>query len=219
MDLLNEGDFEGALEKFGELPAWFFEVIFMVGPGLILPGKSAEMTVYLEPGTYMLECYVKTDGIFHSYNPTPGEFGMVHEITVTDEYSGASEPKPSLQMTISSVSGIEIHGMLRPGKHVVAVNFEDQIVHEHFLGHDVHLVRLEGETDISELVTWMDWTQSTGLETPAPAEFLGGTHEMPAGETAYFPMLLKPGRYAFISEVPNSFDKGMLVEFTVPDVK
>ena len=62
----------------------------------------------------------------------------------------------------------------------------------------------------------MDWTQPTGLETPAPAEFLGGTHEMPAGGRAYFTVRLEPGRYAWIAEVPSPVEKGMLKTFTVP---
>jgi hypothetical protein len=217
MDLLNAGEFEAALEKFGELPAWFGEIVFMGGPGLTAPGGSAETTVFLEPGTYMIECYVKTNGVFHSFNPDPEEFGMVHEFTVTEETSKVKEPKPSLELSISSTEGIQVRGgNLRPGEHTVAVTFEDQTVHENFLGHDVQLVRLEEDTDMDELVTWMDWTQPTGLETPAPATFLGGIQEMPAGETGYFRMILKPGTYAWISEVPNAPEKGMLQTFTVP---
>jgi len=216
MDLINEGKVEEAFAKFGELPAWFFEVVIMGGPGLTSPGRTSEMTVYLEPGTYMLECYVKTDGIFHSYNPDPDEFGMVHEITVMEKTTIASAPNATLELTLSSENGIEISGLMRPGKQTIAVHFENQTVHENLLGHDVHLVRLEEDTDISELVTWMNWLDPAGLETPAPAEFLGGTHEMPAGETVYLNVLLKPGNYAWISEVPNSQEKGFLQTFTIP---
>jgi hypothetical protein len=216
MNLLNEGEVDAAMEAFGKLPAWFGDILFMGGPGLISPGRTAEATLYLEPGMYVLECYVKTNGVFHSYNPSPDAYGMVHEIKVTADSSGASAPAPTLDLTISSERGIEVEGDVGPGEHTIAVHFEDQVVYEHFLGHDVHLVRLQDDTDLEVLATWMDWTQPTGLETPAPAEFLGGTHDMPAGETAYFTVDLEPGNYAWIAEVPDPAAKGMLVRFTVP---
>ncbi len=143
------------------------------------------------------------------------ESGMIHELTVTEESSGASEPRATLTITLSSTRGIEVEGDPTPAKHTVLVHFEDQIIHENFLGHDVHLARLENDTDIEELAIWMDWSQPTGLETPAPVEFMGGTHEMPAGGTAYFTVHLEPGRYAWIAEVPSPAEKGMLKTFTV----
>lgn len=216
MDLLNAGEVDAALAKFGELPAWFGDIVFMSGPGFVAPGRTAQTTVYLEPGTYMLECYVKTNGVFHSYNPSPDEYGMVLELTATEEASAAAAPEPTLNITVSSERGFEVDDDVAPGNHTIAVYFEDQMAHEHFLGHDVHLVRLQENTDLEELATWMDWTQSGGLETPAPVEFIGGTHEMPAGETAYFTAVLYPGRYAWIAEVPDPAGKGMLKTFTVP---
>ncbi len=216
MDLLNEGEVDAALAAFGELPEWYGEVTILGGPGLTAAGESSQATVYLEPGTYLLECYVKTDGVFHSYNPEDDAFGMVHEFVVTEEVSDAPEPTADLDVTISSEAGIEVDGQLTAGQQTVAVTFADQIVHEHFLGHDVHLVRLDDEVDIDALATWMDWTQPTGLHTPAPATFLGGLHEMPAGETGYFTVELEPGDYALIAEVPDPAGKGMLQTFTVP---
>ena len=80
----------------------------------------------------------------------------------------------------------------------------------------VHLVRVSDDLDLGELERWMDWSQPMGLQTPAPAQFLGGTNEMPAGTTSFFTVTLEPGNYAWISEVPNSSEKGMLKLFSVP---
>jgi hypothetical protein len=215
MNLLNEGNADAAMQAFGGLPPWFGEIVFMGGPGFISPGRTAQATVYLEPGTYLLECYVKTGGVFHSYNPSSEMVGMVHEFTVTEESTEAAAPAPTVEMTLSNAGGIEVDERIAPGRHTIGVHFEDQAVHENFVGHDVHLVRLEDGTDMQALATWMDWTQPTGLETPAPAEFLGGTNEMPAGGTAYFTVDLEPGRYAWISEVPGAADKDMLKVFHV----
>lgn len=216
MDLLAAGDVDAALQKFGQLPAWFGEIVFLGGPGLTSPGRTSQATVYLEPGTYLLECYVKTDGVFHSYNPDPSAYGMVHELTVTERVSDAAEPVATLDITLSGEGGIEVEGTLGPGEHTVAVHFADQVAHENFVGHDVHLVRVHADLDLGVLEGWMDWSRPAGLQTPAPAQFLGGMNEMPAGTTGYFTVTLEPGDYAWVAEVPGSSAKGMLKPFTVP---
>lgn len=215
LDLLSAGEVDAAMAKFGELPPWFGEVLFFGGPGLLSPGRTASATVRLEPGTYLIECYVKTAGIFHSYNPDPDVYGMVHEFTVTSAASEALEPTADLRLTISSTDGITMSSVPSAGTHVVAVEFVDQTVHENFVGHDIHLARLPEGADLDLLERWMDWSRPDGLQTPAPVEFLGGLNEMPAGTTGYFTATLEPGTYAWISEVPGTRGKGMLQTFTV----
>ncbi|MEX2527823.1 MAG: hypothetical protein WEA09_09330 [Gemmatimonadota bacterium] len=215
LDLLVEGDVDAAMARFGALPPWFGEIAFLGGPGFTSPGEVSEATVYLEPGTYLLECYVKTDGIFHSYNPNPEMYGMVHEFAVVGSDTGTPEPTASMHLTISSENGIVMEGAARPGEHTIGVHFEDQTVHENFVGHDVHLVRLTADVDLTELERWMDWSQPDGLNSPAPAHFLGGLNEMPAGTTGYFTVVLDPGEYAWIAEVPAAREKAMLIPFTV----
>lgn len=216
MDLLGSGEVDAALQRFGQLPAWSGEIAFLGGPGLTSPGRSSQATVFLEPGTYLLECYVKTNGVFHSYNADPSVNGMVYEFRVTDEISETLEPTATLQIEISTANGIEVTGDPIPGEQTVAVRFVDQTVHENFVGHDIHLVRLTDDLDLEQLEGWMDWTQPGGLQTPAPALFLGGINEMPAGTTGYFTVELEPGDYAWISEVPGSMEKGMLRLFSIP---
>jgi hypothetical protein len=75
------------------------------------------------------------------------------------------------------------------------------------------LVRLEEETDVSEVVRWMDWMEVDGLRAPAPASFLGGAQEMPVGSTAYFNATVGPGRYAWVVEAPA--ESGKWMEFTI----
>ena len=81
---------------------------------------------------------------------------------------------------------------------------------------DVHLVRVEDDTDLEELASWMNAFNPTGLVSPpAPAEFLGGVEDMSANTTGYFTVRLTPGNYVWISEVPDPAGKGMLETFTV----
>ncbi|TBW27121.1 hypothetical protein [Gramella sp. KN1008] len=213
MDLIEAGLDDEALAVFFSLPAWYWEVVLQGGPGLVSPGTAAESTVYMTPGDYVIECYVKTgNGIFHS------TIGMIEGIHVSEETSKIKEPESTLDINISSTSGIQFKSDIRPGQHVVSVYFEDQVVHEHFLGHDVHLVKLSPEADIDALNAWMNWKDPDQFKTPAPegVEFLGGMQELPAGETGYFTAILKPGTYAFISEVPDPMSKNMFKIFEVP---
>lgn len=190
---------EEASAKFAELPEWFPEIVFRGGPGFLSPGLISEATLYLEPGNYVLECYIKTgDGVFH------WNLGMHLDLRVTDEISEAEPPAdPSIQITITD-EGLQVEGEASPGDHLVAVHFQEES--DALVKNDVHLVRLEDDTDLESVARWMDFFQPEGgvstAERPAPARFLGGVHEMPLGNTAYFPVSLEPGNYAWISEQP-----------------
>lgn len=202
-------------------PSWFGDIVFISGPGLLSPGQSAETSVLVEPGTYLLECYVKTNGIFHSYNPDPEIYGMMHEFTVTRDSSGGTEPSPTVTVDISSEAGMVIRGDINPGRHTVAVNFVDQKVYDNFVGHDLHVVRLDADAQLDSLTAWLNWMTPDGLQTPAPEgfTFLGGTNEMPAGSTGYFTVDFTPGEYVFVSEVPDPASFGLLKQFTVANAQ
>lgn len=212
------GDFVGNLfEAVLSSAPWFVEAGTMGGPGITAAGQSSETTVFLSPGTYVAECYVKDENQeFHSYN------GMLDVIKVTDNSSGEKEPRTTMDVTISQ-SGIDFEESVRPGMHNVAIHFEEQPTggYGHLLGHNVQLVRLEDGYDqalLDELGAWMDWTTEEGLVDRAPtgATFLGGSMEMAGGKKAYYHVNLKPGNYAWIAEVPDPAAKNMLKTFKVP---
>ena len=208
MNLINEGNAEAGFAEFSRLPSWFSEIIFSGGVGMVSPGETAQTTIFLEAGTYVLECYVKTNGIFHP---------MSKQVIVKESFLNILTPTATLDLTISREDGIEMPAEVLAGLQTIAVHFKDQEPHEHFLGHDVHLVKLENDTDLKKLNSWMTWTAPDGLNTPAPVTFLGGAQEMPAGGTAYITIDLKPGKYAWIAEVPDPASKNMLKTFTVQE--
>ncbi len=202
----------GALDKAGAgamlgelLPEWYASAASMGGPGLVAPGKTAQATMRLTPGNYVMECYVKTaDGQFHV------ALGMALPLTVTAEDSGGRPPRADVDITLFENS-MAIEGTARAGRQTVAVNFDE---HPEFgLGNDVHVVRLEEGADLDEVVEWMDWMNVDGLRAPSPAAFVGGVHEMPVGYKAFFTVDLEPGRYAWIAE--SGAARGMVEEFTV----
>lgn len=212
------GEFtESLVATISKTAPWFFDpgAKTMGGPGFTAAGTTSETTVHLEPGEYIVECYVKNEEeIFHSY------IGMLEHFQVTDEESGAEEPVPTKNMTISSTEGIQIDQPLTEGSHTIEILFEDQQSYAHLQGHNVQLVKLRDKEDeelLGNLANWMDWRQPGSLVDRAPegAEFMGGTMEMTEGEKAYFHVRLGPGDYAWIAEIPDPADHNMLKTFTI----
>lgn len=199
---------------------WFFEpgAPPYGGPGFTSAGLSSKTTVYLDPGSYVIECYVKDEEeTFHSY------IGMLEMLTVTNEESEERKPGSRTTVNISSESGISVDGDIWPGEQTIEIYFEDQISHEHLLGHNVQLVKLNDETNqnlLADVSAWMDWRKPGSLVKRAPenAQLLGGVMEMTAGSRAYYNVSLDPGDYAWIAEVPNAGEKNMIYRFSVESI-
>lgn len=212
MDSITAGKKEAGMAEFGNLPEWFQNVVFLGGTGMIAPGKITQTTVNLEPGIYVVECYVKmNNGMFHSY------LGMLAQLEVTSEKNEKEPPTPTSEINISTANGIEFDQNLKAGRQIFKVNFKDQTAYPNFVGHDVHLVKIADGADIKTLETWINWLDPKGLISPIPEgfEFLGGVQEMPAGYSGYFSVNLGEGNYAFISEIPDPSKHKMLKEFTI----
>jgi hypothetical protein len=211
LDSINAGNPKEAFAILENLPAWASEKIQFGGVGMLSPGEIGQTDVYLEPGVYLMECYIKTGGAFHAV------MGMYANIIVTDRNSGASPPEPTLKMNISTTNGFELDEDIAPGKHVLEVYFEDQ-VSENGSGHDVHLVKLSEDSDLEKLGNWMIWTTPEGMSTPAPeGTFLGGVQNLRAGERGYMTVDITPGRYAWISEGSNLASRDLIQTFEVDD--
>jgi len=215
MDGMNAGDEEAVNAAFGKFPAWIGDLGRHGGPGFLSPGLTGETIVYLEPGNYFFECYVKTNGVFHTTSPGDGKIGMMLEFTVTDEKTDAPEPTASATLAMSN-SGMEIvDGALKAGTNTIRVDFVEQQALPSFVGNDVHIMRVENDESISKASAWLDWRTKDGLEDPSPVTFLGGINDMPEGSHSYFTVDLQPGTYAFIAEVPNPQEAGFVLPFTV----
>jgi hypothetical protein len=201
-----------------EVPTWYSDsAVVFGGPGFVSPEGSAEVSLNLEPGYYLMECYVKTDGLFHSFNPIPSEYGMVHVLNVTEGEREIPEPTANVSVIISSTEGITSSGELVQGENTIKLKFGDQVAHEHFLGHDVQLAKLGDISDTTALNAWMNWTTPDGLQTPSPVTFVGGSQDMTAGSITYLHLNLTPGLYAWVAEVPDPNRKNMLKVFQIAD--
>lgn len=210
-----EGDIEKAAAIAATMPSWVADLTWMGGPGMMSDGVTGEATMYLEPGIYLVECYVKTKGVQHNFNPEPGEFGMILPLTVVVEDGGMAEPEANVTLTLSNSGYTVSEGAFVPGENSVRVVFEEQQLYNNFVGHDAHVFRIEDGTDVDAAAAWPDFFPVDGQQTPAPARFVGGIHDMPQGTTGYFRLNLEPGEYGITAEIPKAQDKGFFYRFGV----
>ena len=214
MKFLIEEKADSAMAAFGKIPTWFNDVKRYGGTGLISPGKIAVSSINLEPGKYLMECYVKAvNGEWHTSH------GMWKFITVVDETTNFYPDEEAHKISVSSTNGYVLDSQPKLGKNRFKVAFIDQVPHEHFSGHDVNLIKYDATANIDSLVYWMNWMNPTGLRTPAPKgfTFLGGMNNCEAGELGYFEVDLDSGNYLLISETPKADEKGMLKTFVIND--
>lgn len=209
------GDLETAAAISATMPAWVADLVWMGGPGMMSNSVTGEATMFLEPGNYIVECYVKTNGVQHNYNPVPGEFGMVFPLTVLAEDGGMAEPDANVTLTITN-DGYDIaDGAFVNGDNTVRVNFAEQRRYNDFVGHDAHVFRIDADTDVDAAAAWPDFFPVDGQQTPAPAQFVGGIHDMPEGTTGYFRVNLEPGEYGITAEIPDAVQSGFFTRFTI----
>lgn len=198
-----DGDIDRAeaVEKFQEaVPDWWYEMQRAGGVGVVKPGHALEVTLYLEPGSYILDCYMKTeDGELHNME------GMVRELHVTEASSGLAPPDHDIEVRLSNHE-MAVDGDLTSGPHTVQVHAEE-------FGHNVHVARLEPDTEVQDIIDWVTPFNQEQFWPPAPATFIGGIHQLPEGGKGYFTLDLEPGRYLFISQL--TYDQDVWQEVTI----
>lgn len=209
--LLND-NVEDAMKEFEKVPAWLNDVEMGGGVGLTSPKSTAESTIYMHPGTYVMECYVRMpNGMPHAF------YGMLKQIVVTEEKGEHKEPSSEHEISISSEQGIAFQDSIKTGEYQFAVRFKDQKRYETLLGHDVNLVRLDEISQLDTLGNWINASNIKAFRTPVPTglNFLGGVEDLEAGETGYFKTKLERGNYVLISEIPNVIERKMFKVFKV----
>ena len=207
-----KGEIEAGMKEFEKIPEWFYKVELAGGVGLTSKKTTSKSTIFLEPGTYVMECYVRMpNGMPHTF------MGMVKELKVSEETNGNKAPKADYNVDIASEKGITFVDSIQTGNHTFSVNFEDQKQYEHLMGHDVNLVKIENDSLTTTLDNWLNTIDFKAFRTPVPEGllFLGGVEDLPAGKTGYFEVNLEKGSYVLISEIPNAVERKMIKSFLV----
>mgnify|MGYP000636900114 CR=1 FL=1 len=149
------------------------------GQGLLAPGKTGLVTIFLEPGIYSLVCgFTSEDGTPHF------DKGVPSYLRVTSESNGAPEPPADYEIFFEN-KGITTDKPVVAGHHTFKELFDTW--------HDVQLARLTEDVNIKNLKDWLpEW------KSPTPVPFIGGLEPLEPGRIAYFTVAVTPGRYAWV---------------------
>ena len=211
-EYFEKGEIEAGMKEFEKIPEWFSKVELAGGVGLTSKKTTSKSTIFLEPGTYVMECYVRMpNGMPHTF------MGMVKELKVREETNSNVAPKADYTIDVESTKGITFIDSLESGNYTMSAKFKDQMQYEHMMGHDINLVKIEHDSLISTLGDWLNTVDFKSFRSPAPEGllFLGGVEDLPSGKSGYFEVNHEKGNYVLISEIPNSIERKMIKSFTV----
>jgi plastocyanin len=184
-------------------PAW---IHFAGGPNAVIPGDSATAIVNLEPGNYLVVCFIPdSQGVAHV------ALGMMKPVTVKGAADkGRSEPKAEIVITGVDFS-LSIDKSIKPGLQTIRFNNAGTQPHE------VVVVQLPPDTSVKDFAEDFE----PGHNGPPPGKPIGGMSGIDKGGHGFFMAKFEPGHYGlicfFMDETKKAphFALGMMQEFTV----
>ena len=107
-------DLDSAMRMEGPPPAW---LTLPGSPGVAIPGDSGNVTTMLEPGQYVLVCYISSpDGQMHAMK------GMFRPLVVSAAAAGAAPPEPQADIVITAKDyDFDVSPPLTAGAHTIRV--------------------------------------------------------------------------------------------------
>lgn len=158
------------------------------GVGHVSPGLSADTTLNVEPGDYVVICPITSpDGVVHMAK------GMFKPLRVTvPDNDPVPEPLFVGTITLRDFS-FDVPASLERDATYRVVNDGPQI-------HELAPIKLADGKTVDDAVKYITAETPTG---PAPFEEVGGPAGAAAGTTMYWAAVLDPGQYVFVCNVPD----------------
>ncbi|ALA60308.1 hypothetical protein [Nitrospira moscoviensis] len=195
-------DLAASLREQAQVPPW---AKHMGGPNGVGAGETAEATVYLEPGTYVVICAIPTkDQRPHA------ALGMQKTVRVTHTAPSDAEFIGNVHMAMFDYEFVVVQ-KVDSGPHTFYV------VNRGHQAHQVSLVQLNPGASTDDMLAAFGSPQ----RSPLPGKLMGGMAGLEPGGRGTFSASLSPGRYAMMCLFPNpaAHDshaaKGMVMNFTV----
>ncbi|MEP7327455.1 MAG: hypothetical protein ABI836_16005 [Gemmatimonadota bacterium] len=186
----------------GASPAW---IVPVGGPNAATPGDSVRATINLEPGNYVMLCFIPSADLKPHFMK-----GMVRPITVVAATGPvAAEPEADVVATLKEYS-FEFAPAITSGRHTIRINNAGNQDHE------MILVRLQPGKKIQDFVNWTNTMQG-----PSPGQVINGMSGLGSGQHAFVTDNFTPGDYGLVCFVPDNKDgkshfmHGMMQDFTV----
>jgi uncharacterized cupredoxin-like copper-binding protein len=180
-------DFMAALKAGGPPPTW---VSMEGGPNPAELGDTSTTTVALEPGSYVMLCFVPgPDGIPHVAK------GMIRPLAVTAGAGAAGgEPKADVVMKLVDYD-FELSKPIPAGRHTIRVENAGPQEHE------LVIVKLESGKEAMDFAKWGE-----KMVGKPPGTLHGGVSGIMPGDKAFVEVDLAPGEYGLLCFVPDSKD-------------
>jgi len=184
-------------------PAW---VHYLGGPNAAIPGESATAVMNLEPGTYVLTCFIPdSKGIPHI------ALGMMKALTVTGTADSKST-EPAASDSITAVDfGFNIDKPIPAGTQTI------RFANGGTQPHEILVIQLPPDKTIKEFAAVFE----PGYAGPPLGKPIGGLVGIDKGGHQFFTANFVPGHYGLIcffmdqtKKAPH-FALGMTKEFTV----
>ena len=174
-------DFHRAHEA-GERTPWTQN---LGGPGFALPPGTSNATLILEPGNYVLTCFVgsarEDRKRFHLLN------GMFRALTVLPNNAPvAAMPAPDVVIRVSETGALQYSAPIRAGRRVLRI---ENAGARHF---EFSVRRVAPGRTTAEALAWRP---ADSPRTPPPFEPLGGLSDVPPGGSLITTMTFEPGDY------------------------
>lgn len=197
-------DFQAASKSMANAPApaW---IIPYGGVNPPAPGATTAAMQVLEPGNYVVVCFVEgADHVPHFMK------GMVRSLVVTPSANAnMTEPNADVTLTLSDYT-FTLSKPLVAGKQMIKVENSAAQPHE------VVLVQLAPGKTIEDLGKWV-----FDMKGPPPGKPIGGIPGFLKGKNSFFEVDLAPGDYGMICFVPDAKDNkphyshGMTQQFKI----
>lgn len=198
-------DFLKAVDSWSapRMPEWVLDV---GGPNDVSAGMTASATMTLDPGKYVMVCYVPApDGRPHVTH------GMIKELTVTSTgATAAGEPNADITLRMTDYA-FDLSKPIEAGAHTI------RIANGGSQSHEVVIGQLKPGKSMRQALDWLN----AGQHGTAPVIAFGGASGLATGRHEIISVDFEPGRYVFLCFIPDRKDgrphaaHGMVKEFTV----
>ena len=157
------------------------------GPALADPPRKSNVTLILEPGSYVLVCYIGSAREDKNRNHLLK--GMFRPLTVVpSKVPVARLPVPDVTARITGEGSIHLSRPVREGRQVI------RIVNETTKSHEFVVARVKNGRLPAEVLVWK---KQDG--TSHPSEPRGGLSGIPPGATRTITGFFEPGAYVFLT--------------------
>jgi hypothetical protein len=195
-------DLAEALKAGNNIPPW---AKHMGGPNGVAAGRSAEATLYLEPGSYVIIC-----GMPAKKHHTHAELGMQKALRVVDTAPPPPEFAGHFHMAMFEYEYVVVQP-LQKGRHTFYV------INRGNLNHQASFIRLNPGASAEDVLRALEQDDPSRL----PGTLIGGMSGLEPGRDGTFTAELSPGRYAIMCLFSNAHAsdshaaKGMVMNFTI----